>query len=454
MKSILIVDDEKNYLLLLRTLLEEEGYSVLTCENPNLALTMAVEEQPQLMITNLKMPGLSGMELLNLVKQKAPNLPVIIMTAFGTIDSAVEAMKQGAFHYILKPFMNEELKLVVKRALEVSELMDTKGFLTQELSQRLGFEELIFQSESMKKVTDLIEQVAPMKTTVLVQGESGTGKELIARILHRKSPRSTKSFVPVNCGGLPETLLESELFGHEKGAFTGAVSRKKGRFEVADHGTLFLDEVSTTSAALQVRLLRVLQEQTFERVGGITPIQVDVRVIAASNRNLVEMVDNGTFREDLFYRLNVLMIEIPPLRERGADILLLAEHFLKIFSGDIGKPIQTFCKEAQDYLLGHHWPGNVRELKNVIERAVVLCRGKKITADDLPLELRQGGASIKHVLGTKDLSKPLPELMEEIEKGLIEEALRKSGGVQARAARLLGISPTNLQYKLGKYSLH
>jgi two-component system NtrC family response regulator len=453
MKSILIVDDEKNYLLVLRTLLEEEGYNVLTCEDPELALTMATEEQPHLMISDLKMPGLSGIELLDRVKKKSPDLPVIIMTAFGTIDSAVEAMKQGAFHSILKPFKNEELKLVVKRALQVSALIDEKGFLTQELSQRLGFEELIFESGAMKGVIDLIDQVAPAKTTVLIQGESGTGKELIARIIHRKSPRSVKSFIPVNCGGLSETLLESELFGHEKGSFTGAVARKKGRFELADGGTLFLDEVSTTSEALQVRLLRVLQEQTFERVGGIAPIRVDVRVIAASNQNLMEMVGKGAFREDLFYRLNVFMIEIPPLRERKEDILPLAMHFLKLFSSDIGKQIGSFSKGAQDYLLGHLWPGNVRELKNVIERAVVVCGGEEITADDLPLELRQGGASIKQALSTRDLSKPLPKLMEEIEKGLIEEALKRSGGVQAQAARLLGISPTNLQYKLGKYGL-
>ncbi len=452
MKTILIVDDEKNYLLVLDTLLSDEGYNVITCQDPRQAVKMVEEEQPQLVITDLKMPGLSGIELLKLVKQRRPDLQVIIMTAFGTIETAVEAMREGAYHYILKPFHNEELKLVVKRALEMSELVTEKSLLSQELSHRLGFEEFVCASGPMKKVASLAEQVAPTRTTVLVQGESGTGKELVARFIHRKSPRSKRSFVAVNCGALTETLLESELFGHEKGAFTGAVSRKKGRFELADNGTLFLDEISNTSEALQIRLLRVLQEQTFERLGGTTPIKVDVRIIAASNQNLRRLVETGAFREDLFYRLNVFVIDIPPLREREDDILPLAEHFLHVFTAEIGKQIRAFSPEVEECLKRYRWPGNVRELKNVIERAVVVCNTGEISIDDLPAELRAKGPSAAAKLPV-DFSKPLPQIVEDYERELIREALKRAGGVQARAARILGISPASLQYKLGKYGL-
>ncbi|MEE9615221.1 MAG: sigma-54 dependent transcriptional regulator [Thermodesulfobacteriota bacterium] len=452
MKTVLVVDDEKNYLLVLGTLLSEEGYNVVTCGDPRKAVKIAEEEQPQLVITDLKMPGLTGIELLKKVKGKRPDLPVIIMTAFGAVETAVEAMRHGAYHYILKPFQNEELKLVVKRAIEMNALAVEKGLLTEELSTRLGFEGFVFKSEAMREITNLIEQVATTRTTVLIQGESGTGKELVARTLHRRSPRSGRPFIAVNCGALTETLLESELFGHEKGAFTGADARRKGLFEVADTGTLFLDEISNTSPALQVKLLRVLQEQVFERVGGTRPIRVDVRIVAASNQDLAALIKEGRFREDLFYRLNVFEIKIPPLRERTEDILPLAEHFLKTLSMEMGKHIGSFSDAAVEALKRYHWPGNVREVRNVIERAVVVSGGMEISAADLTLDpptpsQAAGGRT------AVDLSVPLPELVDGYEKGLISEALKRSGGVQARAARLLGISPATLQYKLNKYGL-
>lgn len=453
MKSILVIDDEKNYLLVLHTLLSEEGYEVLTTVEPYKALQMIEESPPSLIMTDMKMPGLSGMDILKAVKLKRPDIPVIILTAFGTIDTAIEAMKAGAFHYILKPFQNDEIKVVVKRALEMAELVDEKRYLRQELSTRTGFGEFVVESEAMKSVHALIEQVAPTKTTVLVQGESGTGKELVARAIHTKSPRTNRSFVAVNCGALSETLLESELFGHEKGAFTGATGQKKGRFEMADGGTLFLDEVGTMSSALQIRLLRVLQEQSFERVGGTRTISVDVRIIAASNQDLKKLINAGGFREDLYYRLNVFSIDLPPLRERRDDILPLANYFLTVYGREIGKTVVSISTEAAKLIRRYPWPGNVRELKNAIERAIVVCKGETVGLNDLPDLNGHVPDTAKQKKMLPDISKPLPVYLEEIEKEIIVEALKASEGVQARAAKLLGISPTSLQYKLNKYNL-
>jgi len=453
MKTILVVDDEKNYLLVLSALLTEEGYEVITTLDPYKALQMMDEVSPALVMTDMKMPGISGLELLKAVKKKRPLIPVIMLTAFGTVEAAVEAMKSGAFHYILKPFQNDEIKLLVKRALEMSELMEEKSYLNQELSSRFGLGGLVVESDAMRKIYSLIEQVALTKTTVLIQGESGTGKELVARAIHNKSPRKTRPFIAINCGALSETLLESEMFGHEKGAFTGATAQKKGRFEMADGGTLFLDEIGTMSPALQVRLLRVLQEQAFERVGGTRTIKVDVRIIAASNQNLKKLIDTGSFREDLYYRLNVFSINLPPLRERRDDILPLANYFLKLYSNEIGKSIESISPEAAERIRRYPWPGNVRELKNAVERAVVVCSGKTIGLSDLPsldskMEPNRLGSGISF-----DASKPLPVYLEEIERKVIAEALSQSNGIQAKAAKLLGISPTSLQYKLNKYNL-
>lgn len=453
METILIVDDEKNYLLVLETLLSEEGYFIKTCQDPKKAAALALEEKPQLIISDLKMPGCSGIDLLKEVKKNMAELPFIIMTAFGTIETAVEAMSAGAFHYILKPFSNKELKLVVKRALEMSALASEKGRLKKELSSRLGFENSVFVSDEILSVRAMALRVAPTKSTVLIEGESGTGKELIARMIHDASDRSEKPFIAVNCGALTETLLESELFGHEKGAFTGAIARKKGLFESADKGTIFLDEVSTTSEALQIKLLRVLQEQSFERVGGVTPVNVDVRVITATNKGLKGLVKEGLFREDLFYRLNVIAIEIPPLRERPADIVPLAEHFTSIFSAETGNPVDSISKEASRLLTTYQWPGNVRELRNIIERAIVLSKDTVITEEDLPAELQADAQAIAAPETPSEFTGSLPEVVDNYEKQLIIKALESSDNVRTKAAKLLGISPTNLQYKLGKYNL-
>jgi len=451
-KTIFVVDDEKNYCLVLDTLFSEEGYRVVTAQDPKKALKAIEDCAPELLITDLKMPGMSGLELLKEVKKKNPLMPVVIMTAFGTIESAVEAMRHGAFHYVLKPFKNEELRLTVKRALEMGELASEKGRLKDELSARLGLDSLTFESEAMKKVKELVDRVSAVKTTVLIEGESGTGKELVARTIYAGSPRAEAPFIAINCGALTETLLESELFGHEKGAFTGAASVKKGRFELADRGTLFLDEVQTMSQSLQVKLLRAIQEQTFERVGGVSPITIDVRFIAATNRSLAELVAKGLFREDLYYRLNVFTIEVPPLRERKDDIMPLAKYFLKLFSAETGKKTAVFSKGASEALLAYRWPGNVRELRNAVERAVVLSAGEEITEEDL---MRPAGkpAGAGFPAGVISLSKPLSDAVDDFEKKLIQEALGRSAGVHAKAARLLGISPAGLQYKLTKHGL-
>lgn len=456
MKTILAVDDEKNYLVVLKALLSEEGYEVLTTQDGQRAVEIIQEDAPDLVITDMKMPSMTGLELLKEAKRLKPDLPVVILTALGTVEAAVGAMKQGAYHYILKPFDNAELKLVVRRALELASLSDQKSLLDRELKRKIDVEGLIWRSRAMKAVMELVDKAAVTRATVLIHGESGTGKELIARALHTKSQRADKPFVAVNCGALTETLLESELFGHEKGAFTGAVSRRKGLFEMADGGTLFLDEVGSTSPGLQVRLLRVLQEQAFERVGGLNTVRVNVRVIAASNQNLKRLIGEGSFREDLYYRLKVFTIDIPALRERMEDVPMLAVHFADIYSKETGSPSFEISAEAMDCLSSYSWPGNVRELRNVIERAVVLSKGSEIGLLDMPLEIQKKVGPNAHGLGlSKDgVNMALPELLDDYERSLIVEALERSHGVSARAARFLGISPTRLQYKLGKYKLN
>ena len=387
METILIVDDEKNYLVVLEALLGAEGYEIMTALDGRAALATVREADLDLVITDMKMPGMSGMELLEACKNLKPDLPVIMMTAFGTIELAVEAMKKRAYDYIQKPFENETLKLTVKKALENYRLVKQNRLLTEALSDRFRYGSLIGKSKPMLQVYDLIEKVSRSKASVLITGPSGTGKELIAKAIHYQGPRKDQAFISINCGALTETLLESELFGHEKGAFTGAVAMKKGRFELADQGTLFLDEVGDMPPPLQVKLLRVLQEMAFERVGGTRTIHVDVRVLSASNRNIKEDVSNGIFREDLYYRLNVIHIDVPSLQERPDDIPLLVRHFIQKFrAGDTGEALQL-SPEAWKALYAYPWPGNVRELENVIERAVVLHSGAQITVDDLPEEL-------------------------------------------------------------------
>jgi two-component system NtrC family response regulator len=452
METILIVDDERNYLVVLEALLSPEGYEIVTTDSGAEALRLFRGSDIDLVITDMKMPGMSGMELLEACKTTNGDVPVIMMTAFGTIEMAVEAMKKNAFHYITKPFQNEQLKLTVKKALDNYRLLKENKLLNQALSERYKYGNIIGKSKPMLKVYDLIEKVAPSRASVLITGPSGTGKELIAKAIHYGSPRKDRPFVSINCGALAETLLESELFGHERGAFTGAVAMKKGRFELADGGTLFLDEVGEMPAALQVKLLRVLQEMEFERVGGTKTIKVDVRVLSASNRNMRDHVSEGQFREDLFYRLNVIHIDVPQLRERQDDIPLLVRHFVTKYKKDSGKDRVELSPEVWKRLYQYNWPGNVRQLENVMERAVILSRGETITLEDLPEDLR-GAETEFDVDRFVPANVPLQVALEKIEEALIRRALRASHHVQAHAAEMLGITKSNIQHKMKKYGI-
>ena len=453
METILVVDDEKNYLLVLETLLGGEGYQVLTASSGEEALRVLGEDEADLLITDMKMPGLDGVDLLASIKEQQPDLPVIMMTAFGTVDKAVEAMKKGAFDYLSKPFENDQMLLTIGRALKLGRLVRQNRLLQGQISQRFGFSNLVGQSKAMRQVYGLVEKVAPTKATVLLTGESGTGKELIARAIHHRSLRRDEPFVSVNCSALPETLLESELFGHEKGAFTGAASARKGRFELANGGTLFLDEIGHTSLALQVKLLRVVQEMSFERVGGSRTLNVDVRLITASNRDLKAEVASGRFQEDLYYRLNVVHIHLPALKDRPDDIPLLAAHFLKKYQTELGRGELEFEPEALEALAAYPWPGNVRELENVIERAVVLTAVDRLRLSDLPAEVRGSGLGQEDTAPFVASGTPLPQAVELFEQHLIKLALKKANFVQARAAEMLGIGKSLLQYKLKKYDL-
>ncbi len=454
MNTILVVDDEKNYLVVLDTLLSEEGYEVTTADGGVEALQVLKESDLDLVLTDLKMPHMDGIELLENIKKINPDIPVIMMTAYGTIDTAIEAMKKGAYDYITKPFQNEELKLNIRKAINAYYLLRENRQLTQALGGRFRFDNIVGKSKPMLKIFELIEKVAVTKAAVLITGETGTGKELIAKAVHYNSPRRDRPFISVNCSALTQTLLESELFGHEKGAFTGAISTKKGRFEMAHEGSLFLDEVGETSPSLQVKLLRTLQEMEFERVGGTKTLKVDVRIIAASNRDLKEEVQKGNFREDLYYRLNVVHIHIPPLRDRPDDIPLLVSHFIDKFSKETGKSdITTISPDAMKNIYNRNLSGNVRELEHIIERAIILCSGNVIQAGDLPEETPETDETGPDLGKLITLPTNLPQSLEAIEAKLIEEALIQSNYVQAHAADLLGITKSLLQYKMKKYNL-
>ena len=454
MDTILVVDDESNYLTVMETLLGEAGYEVLTAPSAIEALKISAAADLDLVLTDMKMPKMTGIELLEKLQQLQPDLPVIIMTAFGTVEKAVSAMKKGAFDYILKPFKNEEILVTIAKALEHRHLILTNRLLNQELDKKYGFPNIVGESRVMEDILALVKRVAQSRATVLITGESGTGKELIARAIHQCSNRAAKSCISVNCAALTETLLESELFGHERGAFTNAVAMRKGRFELADGGTLFMDEVAEMSQGLQVKLLRVLQEMEFERVGGVRTIKVDVRVVAASNRDLKEEVEAGRFREDLFYRLNVVHLHLPPLRQRQEDIPLLAAHFIKKYVQENLRDKTRITPEALKVLIHYAWPGNVRELENVMERAVILCSNSVISPQDLPAELAPAPAESRLDIDRFiPLNTPLPEALDGIEEQMIRRALEKSGQVQVRAAELLGITKSLLQYKLKKYHL-
>jgi len=451
METILIVDDEKNYLVVLSAFLSEEGYETLTADNAQSALEIVESTDLDLVLTDMKMPSMDGIELLRHIKEKAPDLPVVMMTAYGTVEKAVEAMQLGAFNFILKPFQNETLKQIVDKAVRAYSVLKENRRLVHALGNLYRFDNIIGKSKPMQAIFDMIQRVAHTKATVLITGASGTGKELIAKAIHFNSPRSNKPFVAVSCAALAETLLESELFGHEKGAFTGAIAMRKGRFELADGGTLFLDEIGEVPASLQVKLLRVLEEMSFERVGATRTIAVDVRLIAATNKDLKAEVEQHRFREDLYFRLNVVNIKLPPLKERSEDIPLLGLHFVNKYAREANRGEMTISAEAMRFLCNHSWPGNVREFEHAIERAVLLSKGNEITMDDLPKDLISF-ADLEIPVDWQKLSN-LPETLDAIEKRLIKKALSLSNNVQSRAANLLGIPRNNLQYRLKKYNL-
>jgi two-component system response regulator FlrC len=442
--NILVVDDEPTIRLLVTSVLKDEGYAVTAAASGEEALQLAARRHFHLVITDLKMPGISGVELLERVKGDDPETCVILLTAFGTVEGAVEAMKKGAYDYLLKPLANpDELRLAVRRALEERRLTDEAVVLRQAQAAAFPFGEIIAGDPKMQAALDLARSVAPTDTSVLLTGETGTGKELVARAIHHWSPRAEHAFVAVNCAALAETLLESELFGHEKGAFTGAVAQRRGRFELAHGGTLFLDELSEMSPALQAKLLRVLQEHTFERLGGTKTITVDVRVIAATNRDLLAMVAAKTFRDDLYYRLSVFPITLPPLHERPADILPLANLFLQQASRKMAKRISGFSDEASRLLQERSWPGNIRELQNAVERAAILCRGEYI----LP----------EHLAGIPEATaaplEPRARTLKELEREAILAALAKCQGSRRKAAEQLGIGLRTLYTRLKEYGI-
>ncbi|MEJ2166965.1 MAG: sigma-54 dependent transcriptional regulator [Desulfobacterales bacterium] len=454
METILIVDDEKNYLLVLSAVLEDEGYEVLTALSGPEALEIHKTSDLDLILTDMKMPGMSGIELLENIKAIDPDLPVIMMTAHGTVDKAVEAMQKGAYSYILKPFDNDRLIIYVKKAIAMYQVVKENRRLRDAVESQYRFGNFIAKSKAMQDVFKTIQKVAPSNATVLIEGESGTGKELAAKSIHFNSARHNKPFIAVNCSALAENLLESELFGHERGAFTGAVAMKKGRFELADGGTLFLDEIGELSANLQVKLLRVLQEKVIERVGGIKPIAVDIRVIAATNKNLREEMMNGNFRDDLFYRLDVVHLVLPPLRERREDIRLLVDHFIKKYESErkLAVPVKGVDQEVDRLFFDYSWPGNVRELENLIERVMILCPGDVIRVSDLPRGFKDNVHNALHLEGIPSDAK-LYETLAMIEKAMIERALKMADNVQAHAAALLGIGKSGLNQKIKKYDL-
>jgi DNA-binding NtrC family response regulator len=440
------VDDERNAREALVELLAEEGYEVDSATDGKRALDLLSELEPGVVVTDLKMPVLDGLELLKRGKQIAPTTAFVVMTAFGSIDTAVEAIKLGAENYLTKPIDVGALSALVARAMEKNQLAVETARLRGLLDERLAFDNIVGDHPSMQRLFKLLAQVARSKATILIHGETGTGKELVAAAVHRHSPRSAGPFVCLNCASLAETLLESELFGHEKGAFTGAVGRRQGRFEQADGGTLFLDEVSEIPMPLQVKLLRILQEKEFERVGGNQTLRVDVRIVAATNRDLAELVKQGRFREDLFYRLNVVQVELPPLRARRSDIPLLAEHFVRVHASENGFDPKRLTEAALKALIAYPWPGNVRELENVIERAVVLTTSDAIDVEHLPALASSAHADSLQVL--------VPGVtLAELERAAILQALEAAGGSTQRAADMLGISRRKVQYRLKEWGM-
>jgi DNA-binding NtrC family response regulator len=447
MANILIVEDEPRMRRLLEISLGEDGHNVQTAEDAEKGLASLRKNSVDLVVTDLKLPGMNGLELLQEGKRLNPALPFIVMTAYGSVETAVDAMKAGASDYVLKPFTMAEMKLVINKELDVQQVRDENRRLREALGKRYHFQNIVGRSKKMQEVLALVERVAPTNSTVLIGGESGVGKDLIARAIHQNSRRAAGPFIKINSTAIPDTLFESELFGFERGAFTGALASKPGKFELADKGTLFLDEIGDVPAPIQVKLLRVLQEREFERLGGTKTLKVDVRMIAATNRDLRAALEEGTFREDLYYRLNVVPIDIPPLREHKEDIPDLVNHFLARFAAESEKQIEGITPAALASLTDYHWPGNIRQLENMVERAVALSSGPMIDVQDIHLDT--SGRKAEAPAGSDNF---LPEGMtlEQWEDNMIREALRRANGNKSQAARLLGLSRNALRYRLSK----
>jgi DNA-binding NtrC family response regulator len=449
MANILIVEDEPRMRRLLEISLGEDSHSVHTAGDAESGMLYLRKESVDLVVTDLKLPGMNGLAFLQEGKRLNPGLPFIVMTAYGSVETAVDAMKAGASDYVLKPFTMAEMKLVINKELDVQQVRDENVRLKEALGKRYHFQNIVGRGRKMQEVLALVERVAPTNSTVLIGGESGVGKDLIARAIHQNSRRAAGPFIKINSTAIPETLFESELFGFERGAFTGALASKPGKFELADKGTLFLDEIGDVPAAIQVKLLRVLQEREFERLGGTKTLKVDIRMIAATNRDLRAALEEGTFREDLYYRLNVVPIDIPPLREHKEDIPDLVNHFLARFAADSEREIEGITPAALNALMEYHWPGNIRQLENSVERAVALSSGRVIDVMDIHLDKGHGrGATAP----SPSADQFLPEgmTMEQWEDNMIREALRRANGNKSQAARLLGLSRNALRYRLGK----
>jgi DNA-binding NtrC family response regulator len=448
--NILVIDDEAAQRDILTGYLKKKGYKIYSASSGKEGIEVTKNNPVDIILSDYKMPDLNGVEVLEQIKKINPEISFVIVTAYGTVENAVKAMRLGAFDYISKPVDLDELDLMIERIIEHTNLKSENQLLKTQLREKHKISSIVSQSQKMEEVINIAARVADSKATVLITGENGTGKEVLAKAIHYLSSRKEKPFVAINVPALTETLLESELFGHERGAFTGADKMKKGRFEIADGGTLFLDEVGDIPQSIQVKLLRVLQEHQFERVGGTEKIEVDVRIIAATNKDLEQKIKDGTFREDLYYRLNVVSVKIPPLRERKEDILPMIEGFIDKYCKENNKEKLEISKEAVDALMKYNYPGNVRELENIIERAVVLTRGKVITLNDLPMNIK--GFKEERSLGSLEEG-TLTDQVEALEKQLIFDALQQSNGNQTKAGKLLGLTERNLRYKLKKYNI-
>ncbi len=451
--NVLIIDDEEVLQDVLTVLLRREGHNTISAMTGEEGLDLLQREDVDLVLLDLMLPGMHGMQVLKEIRRRYPDIVVVMITAYSSIESAIEAMREGAFHYIPKPFKNEEVLLTLRKGLEQRRLTNENRSLREQLRQRFGFDNIIGKSKPMQQVYDLVQLAAPAKSNILILGESGTGKELVAKAIHHHSRRAHGPFITVNSGSMPADLLESNLFGHLRGAFTGAVANKKGLFEMATNGSIFFDEIGNIPVDTQAKLLRVIQEKEFMRLGGVETVKVDVRIIAATNADLEVAVQQGTFREDLFYRMNVITVTLPPLRKRTEDIPLLAQHFLGFYARENEKAIREISPPAMEALLDYHWPGNVRELENVIERAVVLSTGEVLGVDLLPPSVRhpESAGLPPPVMPANGIA--FKEAVSEYERQIIIKALQASGGVQKRAAELLQVKPTTLHEMMKRLSI-